>query len=143
MAIRLNRYLSESGFCSRREADGIIAAGTVTVNGQLGEFNSRISPTDVVAVEGERVMPRRAIDFTPKEAPKPRRTPKRESVSRERVDKIPEWLKTMREKKPELTPSKASSEKRETTSHTKPKPKLKAKPSVNSKKYTPKKKFNL
>lgn len=141
MAIRLNRYLSESGFCSRREADGIIAAGVVTVNGRIGEFNSRISPTDVVAVEGERVMPRRAIDFTPKEAPKPRRISRREPVaSRERVDKVPEWLKVMREKKPELTPVKASSEKREAASIAKPKPKVK--PSVNSKKYTPKKRFS-
>lgn len=139
MAIRLNRYLSESGFCSRREADGIIAAGLVTVNGKLGEFNTKVSPGDVVAVEGERVMPRRAIDFTPKEAPKVHKKPLHDTPRRE--DKLPQWLKKEREEKPDRTPAKAPerSVKQKENAHPKPK----QKPSVNSKKYTPKKKFNL
>lgn len=142
MAIRLNRYLSESGFCSRREADGIIAAGIVTVNGEQGEFNTKVSPGDVVAIEGERVMPRRAIDFTPKEAPKVHKKSLRTAAPR-REDKLPEWLKKEREEKPDRTPARASQQSSATKEKPKPKPKPKSKPSVNSKKYTPKKKFNV
>ncbi|MEG0500353.1 MAG: S4 domain-containing protein, partial [Rikenellaceae bacterium] len=128
MAIRLNRYLSESGFCSRREADGIIAEGRVTINGVHGEFHSRVTPEDVVAIDGERIMPRRKIDFTPKEAPKPHRSTRREPEKQPWVDKVPQWLKEIREKKPDLTPQRALVEKKETP---KPKSKATAKPSAS------------
>ena len=35
--VRLNKYLSEAGVCSRREADRLIASGRVTVDGRPGE----------------------------------------------------------------------------------------------------------
>ncbi|MDR1792835.1 MAG: pseudouridine synthase [Bacteroidales bacterium] len=50
--IRLNKYISNSGICSRREADTLILAGAVTVNGQVVcELGTKIFPTDVVRYE--------------------------------------------------------------------------------------------
>ncbi|GAA4959070.1 23S rRNA pseudouridine(2604) synthase RluF [Algibacter aquimarinus] len=50
---RINKYLSEVGHCSRREADKLIDAGRVTINGVVPEMGTKITPTDVVAVDGE------------------------------------------------------------------------------------------
>ncbi|RAJ11782.1 23S rRNA pseudouridine(2604) synthase RluF [Olleya aquimaris] len=50
---RLNKYLSEAGYCSRREGDKLIEAGRVTINGIVPEMGTKVSPTDVVAVDGE------------------------------------------------------------------------------------------
>lgn len=52
---RLNKYLSEAGFCSRREADRLIAAGRVTINGIVPEMGTKVSPQDEVAVDGNRI----------------------------------------------------------------------------------------
>jgi len=52
---RLNKYLSEVGYCSRREADRLIDAGRVTINGQVPEMGTKVSPNDVVAVDGELI----------------------------------------------------------------------------------------
>lgn len=52
--IRLNRYIAQSGMCSRREADEFIAAGVVTVNGQVvTEMGTKVKPTDEVRFNGE------------------------------------------------------------------------------------------
>ncbi len=52
--IRLNKYISNAGICSRREADLLIAAGSVTVNGKVvTEMGFKVSPDDVVAYGGE------------------------------------------------------------------------------------------
>ncbi|KJD32567.1 pseudouridine synthase [Tamlana nanhaiensis] len=50
---RLNKYLSEVGYCSRREADKLIDAGRVTLNGVVPEMGTKVAPNDVVAVDGE------------------------------------------------------------------------------------------
>ncbi|TXE09876.1 23S rRNA pseudouridine(2604) synthase RluF [Seonamhaeicola algicola] len=50
---RLNKYLSEVGYCSRREADKLIDAGRVTINGTVPEMGTKVAPNDVVAVDGE------------------------------------------------------------------------------------------
>jgi len=50
---RINKYLSESGYCSRREADKLIEAGRVLVNGKKAEMGVKISPQDKVTVNGE------------------------------------------------------------------------------------------
>ena len=52
---RLNKYLSEVGYCSRREADRLIDAGRVTINGEVPEMGAKVSPEDVVAVDGELI----------------------------------------------------------------------------------------
>ena len=57
MTLRLNKYLGETGFCSRREADQLIHDGRVTVNGRVAEMGAQVEEADVVAVNGEVVRP--------------------------------------------------------------------------------------
>lgn len=53
-SMRLNRYISNSGVCSRREADTLIEAGVVTVNGEIiTEMGIKVMPGDVVKIEGD------------------------------------------------------------------------------------------
>ena len=54
--IRLNKFIANSGVCSRREADKYIEAGLITVNGQIvTELGTRVSPTDDIRFSGERL----------------------------------------------------------------------------------------
>lgn len=53
---RINKYLSEVGYCSRREADRLIEAGRVTINGVVPEMGTKIAPTVVVHVDGKPVV---------------------------------------------------------------------------------------
>ncbi len=55
--IRINRYISSSGFCSRREADRLIAAGQVTLNGQAAQLGDIVGSKDIVKVDGRRIKP--------------------------------------------------------------------------------------
>lgn len=52
---RINKFLSEVGYCSRREADKLIDAGRVTINGEVPEMGTKISQYDVVAVDGKPI----------------------------------------------------------------------------------------
>ena len=52
---RLNKYLSEVGYCSRRAADKLIDEGRVTVNGNLPEMGIKVSSNDVITVDGELI----------------------------------------------------------------------------------------
>lgn len=55
--IRLNKYISNSGICSRRDADVLIAAGAVTVNGNIvTEMGYKVSPEDIIVYGGERLV---------------------------------------------------------------------------------------
>ena len=55
--IRLNRFVAQSGLCSRREADDFIAAGLVSVNGVIvTELGTKVWPTDVVKFNDERLQ---------------------------------------------------------------------------------------
>jgi len=55
-AIRLNKYLSNAGVCSRREADVLIQTGVITVNGEIiNELGYKIKPNDVVQYDGETI----------------------------------------------------------------------------------------
>lgn len=56
---RLNKYLSEVGYCSRREADKLIDAGRVTINGEVPEMGTKVKKTDVVQVDGETITNRK------------------------------------------------------------------------------------
>lgn len=58
---RLNKYISDTGFCSRREADSFIANGDVTVNGQPAQMGVKVSAADTVLVKGQplRSKPKR------------------------------------------------------------------------------------
>lgn len=55
--MRLNKYLSEAGICSRREADRLIEAGKVTVDGETAQIGMRITPGQTVKA-GSRVVSR-------------------------------------------------------------------------------------
>ena len=55
MEVRINKYLSESGFCSRREADRLIEQGRVLINGEHAQIGSKIRETDVVTVDGKGI----------------------------------------------------------------------------------------
>ena len=55
MEIRLNKYLSEAGYCSRREADRLIADNRVTINDQLPELGTKVKENDIVKVDGNIV----------------------------------------------------------------------------------------
>jgi len=50
--VRLNKYLSEIGHCSRRAADKLIDAGRVTVNGQTVVMGQKVGPSDRIEVDG-------------------------------------------------------------------------------------------
>ena len=55
MATRLNKYLSQVGFCSRRRADRLIEEGKVTINGKTPEFGTKVLEGDQVEVEGQKI----------------------------------------------------------------------------------------
>lgn len=52
---RINKYLSEVGYCSRRAADKLIDAGRVTINGKVPEMGTKISTEDEVKVDGKLI----------------------------------------------------------------------------------------
>ncbi|MBS1781746.1 MAG: 23S rRNA pseudouridine(2604) synthase RluF [Bacteroidetes bacterium] len=54
-SISLNKYISDTGFCSRREADDYIAQGRVTINHELSEMGNRVYEGDVVEIDGEPI----------------------------------------------------------------------------------------
>jgi 23S rRNA pseudouridine2604 synthase len=51
-ALRLNKAISDTGYCSRREADKLIEQGRVTVNGNVGVLGEKVTPIDSIAVDG-------------------------------------------------------------------------------------------
>ena len=51
----LNKYISETGFCSRREADNYIDQGRVTINDNVAIKGNRVLPGDVVEIDGEPI----------------------------------------------------------------------------------------
>ena len=50
---RLNKFISETGFCSRRAADKMIDEGKVTVNGKIPEMGTQVSATDYIEINGK------------------------------------------------------------------------------------------
>ncbi len=54
-AIRINKFLSDSGLCSRREADRLIASGRVSVNGQAALPGQKVGPQDDIRLDGSAV----------------------------------------------------------------------------------------
>ena len=53
--MQLNKYISSSGFCSRREADRYIEEGRVTINDDVASPGARVQAGEVVAVDGEKI----------------------------------------------------------------------------------------
>ncbi len=61
-SIRINKYLSEIGYCSRRAADKLILENRITINGVVPEMGAKLGPDDVVRVDGKMVS---SIDEKP------------------------------------------------------------------------------
>ena len=55
MATRINKYLSELGYCSRRRADKLIKEGKVIIYGKIPEIGTKVEDDDQVVVEGQRI----------------------------------------------------------------------------------------
>ena len=53
MATRINKYLSEVGYCSRREADKLILEGKVTINGKIPKIGAKVQESDQLEVKGQ------------------------------------------------------------------------------------------
>jgi 23S rRNA pseudouridine2604 synthase len=62
--MRVNKYISEAGLCSRREADELLAAGRVTINGEVVGTGAKALEGDEVRVDGE-VVKARILAATP------------------------------------------------------------------------------
>jgi len=55
-SIRLNKFISDSGYCSRREADKLIDSNRVKVNGSRPELGARVHANDLVTIDGQEVL---------------------------------------------------------------------------------------
>lgn len=60
---RLNKYISDSGICSRRDADRFIEQGNVFINGKRASIGDQVAPGDTVRVNGQLIEPQDADDF--------------------------------------------------------------------------------
>lgn len=52
---RINKYLSEVGYCSRRAADKLLEEGRIKINGQIPELGTKVSDEDIVEVDGKPI----------------------------------------------------------------------------------------
>ena len=59
MSIRINKYLSEVGYCSRREADRLIQQSKVTINGKIAVLGDQVDDQDRIKVNGRPINPHR------------------------------------------------------------------------------------
>ncbi len=50
--IRINKFFTEQGICSRREADRLIESGVITINGRVAKLGDQVAPADIIAREG-------------------------------------------------------------------------------------------
>ena len=60
MSVRLNKFIAETGHCSRREADQLIRQGRVRVNGQAPSLSTQVADGDEVLVDGQPLRARKA-----------------------------------------------------------------------------------
>ncbi|RYZ54419.1 MAG: 23S rRNA pseudouridine(2604) synthase RluF [Sphingobacteriales bacterium] len=70
MDTSLNKYISDTGFCSRREADNYIDQGRVTINGREAVKGNRVGEQDVVQVDGEPLKKKKAAVYIMLNKPK-------------------------------------------------------------------------
>jgi 23S rRNA pseudouridine2604 synthase len=61
-AVRINKYLSELGYCSRRAADKLIEQGRVKVNGKVPEMGTKVMPGDEIEIDGKVISQRQQKD---------------------------------------------------------------------------------
>ena len=63
MQTRINKYISETGFCSRREADKLIEQGRVTINGLKPEMGTKVNPEDSIEIDGKPLKAKQAFIY--------------------------------------------------------------------------------
>lgn len=56
---RLNKFIGETGYCSRREADKLIEEGRVTINGSVAEMGTKVSANDEIRIDGKLIVEKR------------------------------------------------------------------------------------
>lgn len=61
--MRINKYIAESGFCSRRKADEVILEGRVTINKSIAKIGDTVRETDIVRVDGERIKVNQEYEY--------------------------------------------------------------------------------
>lgn len=66
MSVRVNKFIADTGFCSRREADALVKEGRVTVNGSKPSLTTRVAEGDTVLVDGQGLRIRKAKPGTRK-----------------------------------------------------------------------------
>ncbi|MCJ7688063.1 MAG: 23S rRNA pseudouridine(2604) synthase RluF [Clostridiaceae bacterium] len=60
---RLNKFISETGYCSRRSADKMIQGGKVTVNGKIPEMGTQVSEADYIEISGKPLKPKEELVY--------------------------------------------------------------------------------
>jgi 23S rRNA pseudouridine2604 synthase len=53
--MRINKYIAETGYCSRRETDRLVEAKRITINGVICEHGSQVQPGDIVLIDGKPI----------------------------------------------------------------------------------------
>jgi len=66
VSIRVNKFISDSGFCSRREADALIKEGRVSINGNKPSLSTRVEEGDTVLIDGQTLRTRKVKPGTRK-----------------------------------------------------------------------------
>lgn len=61
--MRINKYIAESGFCSRRKADELILDGRVSINKNLAKIGSEVEDGDIVRIDGERITVKKEYEY--------------------------------------------------------------------------------
>ncbi|WP_221392407.1 23S rRNA pseudouridine(2604) synthase RluF [Dyadobacter sp. NIV53] len=61
--IRINKFISETGFCSRREADRLVEQGRVTLNSRIAVLGDKATEADDVRVDGKPIKSRKAFAY--------------------------------------------------------------------------------
>jgi 23S rRNA pseudouridine2604 synthase len=59
VSVRVNKYISETGYCSRREADQLVSEGRVKVNGKVPSLTTRVEEGDEVLIDGQGLRQRK------------------------------------------------------------------------------------
>jgi 23S rRNA pseudouridine2604 synthase len=55
ISMRINKFIAETGFCSRRETDRLVEAKRITINGVICEHGSQVEPGDIVLIDGNPI----------------------------------------------------------------------------------------
>lgn len=114
MEVRLNKLLSDSGLCSRREADLFIEMGRVTVNGQLPSIGQKVTETDIVLVDGEQVrFGKHSVAGTIKAAPGKSKNLIMGAPVNKQIRRSPSKSKSFSGNKPSSSSASSSGERRE------------------------------